>query len=86
MALIVLCGIPQSGKSEVCEAILKRLGDSKRTVVVKDGSYETAEAEKINRAQIFASVERELNKDTIVIVDALNYIKVRLCVYVCLCV
>lgn len=80
MALVVLCGIPQSGKSEVCDAIVQRLGGgwtgNRRVFVVKDGSYKSVEEEKITRAQTFAAVEREMNKDTLLIVDALNYIKV----------
>jgi protein KTI12 len=44
-------------------------------VVVGDGKYGSAEEEKITRAEIFAAIERELAKDVLVVVDALNYIK-----------
>ncbi|ORY89047.1 chromatin associated protein KTI12 [Leucosporidium creatinivorum] len=53
-----------------------------KTVVINDeslgldkSSYDDSRAEKPARATLFSAVVRALNKETIVIVDAMNYIK-----------
>lgn len=79
MPLVVLCGIPASGKSAVCAELVAREEAShewREVVVVPDGQYGSAEEEKITRARIFSAVERALAADVLVIVDALNYVKV----------
>ena len=80
MPLIILTGFPCSGKTTRAKELLQRLstavtvscdtlGHSKRVC------HSTPEEEKRCRAAVFATTERALNKDTVVIVDALNYIK-----------
>lgn len=78
MPLIVICGCPGSGKSEVASR-LRDVFEQKglKSVIVRDqglGDYADATTEKRTRGELFSAVERSLSKDMIVIVDALNYI------------
>jgi protein KTI12 len=81
MPLILICGCPRSGKSEValqlCDVLEKK---GQKCVVVRDqglADYEDANAEKKSRGELFSAVERALSKEMVVIVDALNYIKAK---------
>lgn len=86
MALIVLSGLPCSGKSSVAEAIAADLRArdtlsmkiqivNDETVNVQRTAYATQKSEKPARAAILAAVARSLARDTIVICDGMNYIK-----------
>ncbi|KAK1160745.1 hypothetical protein AOXY_G19553 [Acipenser oxyrinchus oxyrinchus] len=85
MPLVVMCGFPCSGKSrrtqELKEYILKNtdrkvyvVGDE--TVGIEQNSvYADSQKEKNLRGELRADVERKVNKDDVVILDSLNYIK-----------
>jgi protein KTI12 len=90
MALIVICGLPCSGKSTVAAALSKSLEaalDPSVSIVVVDEpslhlhdrneSYKNAACEKRTRGQLKSAVERSLSKQppTYVILDSLNCIK-----------
>ncbi|XP_030587685.1 protein KTI12 homolog isoform X1 [Archocentrus centrarchus] len=85
MPLIVVCGYPCSGKSRRAEELKVYFEESteKKVHVVGDGSlgaeknivYADSQKEKNVRASLKAEVERKVNKDDIVILDSLNYIK-----------
>lgn len=79
MPLIVICGCPQSGKSEVAAVLCGMLEDrGLRVVVAHDKGredYASSEAEKLARGELFSAVERALAKDCVVIVDGANYVK-----------
>ncbi|KAK2842263.1 hypothetical protein Q5P01_012463 [Channa striata] len=85
MPLIVMCGFPCSGKTRRAEELKAFFEENtKRNVrTVGDGSvggdrnsvYADSQKEKNVRAALKAEVERKVNKDDIVILDSLNYIK-----------
>jgi len=88
MALIVICGLPCSGKSAVASALsqaLKEATDEATHVLVIDEpslnledrnqSYMNSVCEKRTRGQLKSAVERALNKQSILILDSLNCIK-----------
>ncbi|RWS29007.1 protein KTI12-like protein [Leptotrombidium deliense] len=85
MPLIVICGIPCSGKSTVSQRLEKYFTEEKKqnVVIVSENDivenpnsvYESATKEKEVRSLLKSSVQRNLTKDTLVILDALNYIK-----------
>ncbi|KAA0171257.1 hypothetical protein FNF27_06376 [Cafeteria roenbergensis] len=84
MPLVVLTGGPCVGKSAVAAQLGGALeADGWRVVVVSDDSlrlprhslYASAGAEKQGRSAVIAAVERALSATTVVIVDAMNYIK-----------
>ncbi|XP_044048008.1 protein KTI12 homolog isoform X1 [Siniperca chuatsi] len=85
MPLIVMCGYPCSGKTRRAEE-LKVCFEQKtdrKVHIVGDGAlgvekntvYADSQKEKNVRASLKAEVERKVNKDDIVILDSLNYIK-----------
>lgn len=89
MALVTLCGYPSSGKTRRAHELVA-LFESKiaaaslplKVVLINDeslniskSSYGDSRAEKPARATLFSAVTRSLLKDTIVVVDAMNYIK-----------
>ena len=84
MPLVMLCGFPCSGKSRRAQELRAYLeSKGKQVVVVGDESegidtrtaYLTPKIEKQTRGIIKSAVDRALAKDTVVIVDSLNYIK-----------
>uniref|UniRef100_A0A8D9BMG9 Protein KTI12 homolog n=1 Tax=Cacopsylla melanoneura TaxID=428564 RepID=A0A8D9BMG9_9HEMI len=90
MPLIILTGYPCSGKTKRSEEIKKYFEDQNLTnkiVHIKDNEtiqkagfsktelYASAQKEKEIRAKLKSEVTRLLNKDTIVILDSMNYIK-----------
>ncbi|XP_042352140.1 protein KTI12 homolog isoform X1 [Plectropomus leopardus] len=85
MPLIVMCGYPCSGKTRRAEELKAHFeGSTDRKVhIVGDGAldvekntvYADSQKEKNVRASLKAEVERKVNKDDIVILDSLNYIK-----------
>ena len=88
MALVVICGQPSSGKSQIAEKLNVRFSLAGATVVVvdeqmlhmvvRDESYKNSVQEKHTRGKLKSAVERALaEKGSIVILDSLNNIKVR---------
>lgn len=88
MPLIVITGIPCSGKSTVTKAIKEHLEtQSKKVLVVSEDeilerngddrnvTLSDSIKEKTLRSELKGQVLRHLTKDTVVILDALNYIK-----------
>ncbi|KAJ1181018.1 hypothetical protein NDU88_006229 [Pleurodeles waltl] len=85
MPLVVLCGFPCSGKSRRVLELQERISQagSRKVLVVGDESlgvdknavYADSRKEKDVRGALRAEVERKLNKEDVVILDSLNYIK-----------
>ena len=86
MPLVIMCGFPVSGKTSRTAELQKHIGDSfpQRTVhVVSDHSlnvkrnevYISSHMEKEIRGSLKSAVQRLLNRDDVVILDSLNYIK-----------
>jgi len=84
MPLIVLCGVPSSGKTYRAKEIIEWLKNEQKNVHIvsedtllidKQKAYSTSLLEKNSRASLKAGVERFLTKDVTVISDSLNYIK-----------
>ncbi|XP_071771693.1 protein KTI12 homolog isoform X1 [Centroberyx gerrardi] len=85
MPLIVMCGYPCSGKTQRAEELKKYFEQEtdRKVHVIGDGAlgierntvYADSQKEKNARAALKAAVERKVNKDDIVILDSLNYIK-----------
>ncbi len=85
MPLVVITGFPSSGKSTTA-SLLKAYLEEKRgchvevvseNCIVEDRNETYAEStkEKVIRSQLKEDVIRLLDKDRVVIVDGLNYIK-----------
>ena len=85
MALVVMCGLPCSGKSAAAAALAERIGarDAPLKAVVVDepslhlsrGAYASMRTEKESRATLRSAVDRAASKSSVVIVDAMNAIK-----------
>ncbi|XP_053573239.1 protein KTI12 homolog [Bombina bombina] len=84
MPLVVLCGFPCSGKSSRALELQIHLEQCGRKVVIisdhelgvdRNAVYADSKKEKEIRGALRAAVERKLNKEDIVILDSLNYIK-----------
>ncbi|XP_067936391.1 protein KTI12 homolog [Watersipora subatra] len=85
MPLLVVTGYPCSGKTTRVEKIINCFNAKhKDIVVVNDGQfngfdreviYGSSRNEKNLRAFLKSETQKHLNKDTLVIVDSLNYIK-----------
>ncbi|XP_043933775.1 protein KTI12 homolog [Protopterus annectens] len=85
MPLVVVCGLPCSGKSRRTEQLQKYFMENcgrKVHVVCEDAlgvqkndTYADSQKEKDVRGALKAEVERKLNKEDVVILDSLNYIK-----------
>ncbi|XP_067829485.1 protein KTI12 homolog isoform X1 [Heptranchias perlo] len=86
MPLVVLCGFPCSGKSRRAAQLseyLRETAAGRKVVEVGDESlgvernsvYADSRKEKDLRGALKAEVERKINKEDVVIVDSLNYIK-----------
>uniref|UniRef100_A0A3Q3WA93 Protein KTI12 homolog n=1 Tax=Mola mola TaxID=94237 RepID=A0A3Q3WA93_MOLML len=85
MPLIVMCGYPCCGKTRRAEELKEYFEQNcdRKVFIVGDGAldvdrntvYADSQKEKNVRASLKAEVERKVNKDDIVILDSLNYIK-----------
>lgn len=86
MPLVVLCGYPASGKttrSQQLRDYLAKKHPSKKVITVddhhdeikRDSIYSDSHRERESRSNLKSSVQRYLNKDDVVIVDSVNYIK-----------
>ncbi|XP_030043108.1 protein KTI12 homolog [Microcaecilia unicolor] len=87
MPLVVLCGFPCSGKSrrakELNDYLVAGSSGGRKVHIVGDealgvqrnGVYADSQKERELRGTLRAEVERKLNKEDVVILDSLNYIK-----------
>ncbi|RKP39280.1 chromatin associated protein KTI12, partial [Dimargaris cristalligena] len=90
MPLVILAGIPCSGKTRRAEELRvyfqKRLADipgperkihilNDQSLGIAKSAYDASTQEKLARGQLMSAVERLVNRDDIVIADGLNYIK-----------
>jgi protein KTI12 len=84
MPLIVLCGIPSSGKTTHAKQLYAYFKDKYTTVhlindesllLSKQDAYQDTNVEKKSRATFFAAIERALTPNSLVIADGMNYIK-----------
>merc|ERR1711962_100621 len=86
MPLIIICGYPSSGKTTICLKLRNYLCEvMKKNVVVvnenkiteekKNEIYADSRLEKPVRGSLRGEVERSISRETVVILDGLNYIK-----------
>lgn len=85
MPLIVMCGLPSSGKTRRTEEIVNYFENqcNIKVHVVNDISenfdknvvFSDSKQEKQQRADLKSAAQRLLNKDDLVVIDSLNYIK-----------
>ncbi|XP_007566438.1 protein KTI12 homolog [Poecilia formosa] len=85
MPLVVMCGYPCSGKTRRAEELKAHFEETtdRQVHIVGDRAlgvdrnsvYADSQKEKDTRASLKAEVERKVNRDNIVILDSLNYIK-----------
>ncbi|KAK7112614.1 protein KTI12 homolog [Littorina saxatilis] len=86
MPLVILCGFPASGKTTRAKELQAYLADNfaQRHIhmvsehslnVNKNELYSSSHMEKEIRSSLKSTVQRLLNKDDVVILDSLNYIK-----------
>ena len=85
MPLVLFCGIPSSGKTKRALELRKYLEDKYKCNVVlineenlnikKNESYKDNTSEKMVRSFLRSNVEKNLNEQTVVILDSMNYIK-----------
>lgn len=84
MGLLVVCGVPCSGKTTRAKEVVEFLQQQGVTVhllneealgIDKNTAYKDAQAEKMLRGALLAEVERLVSSKTVVVCDSLNYIK-----------
>lgn len=85
MPLLLLCGLPCSGKTTVAQKIatfLREQNDKKVDIIndqvfglEKNTVFADSKKEREARGLLKSAVQRSLSKDTVVIVDSMNYIK-----------
>ncbi|TMW62601.1 hypothetical protein Poli38472_005219 [Pythium oligandrum] len=85
MPLVVVCGLPAAGKSFVATQLVDYLKQYVQEDVVyiteatvnvnRLEGYKNGHIEKMSRGALRAGVEQALNSKSIVVLDALNYIK-----------
>ncbi|CAG8676667.1 11856_t:CDS:2 [Funneliformis mosseae] len=90
MPLIILCGIPSSGKTcrakQIMQYFVERFSNEKKTNsvslindeslgITKDSYKDTRIEEKKSRGTLISAVERLVSKDDLIIADGMNYIK-----------
>ncbi|XP_055354582.1 protein KTI12 homolog [Paramacrobiotus metropolitanus] len=87
MPLVILCGLPASGKSSRQRELQRYLEETAKIPVIvlsdcvhfgglsKTELYSSSAAEKNLRAAVKSDIQRSISKETVVIVDTLNYIK-----------
>ncbi|XP_059496068.1 protein KTI12 homolog [Stegostoma tigrinum] len=83
MPLVILCGFPCSGKSRRAAELSEFFRERRRKVAAveenlraeRNSVYADSRKEKDLRGSLKAEVERKINKEDVVIMDSLNYIK-----------
>lgn len=86
MPLVIVCGPPLSGKTTRSKQLIEHFTTTKPSLPIhlineeslhleKSVVYSNSNEEKKARSVLFGAVERHLSKNTLVILDSLNYIK-----------
>lgn len=85
MPLVIMCGVPSSGKTTRCKQLKEFLsGNMGKTVHVigddtfeiqKNEVYADSKSEKEVRGNLKSAVQRSINRDDVIILDSSNYIK-----------
>ena len=81
MSVILLVGVPGSGKTLLANNLKKKLEELGKEVVivtepgVEKGTFDSSDAERIGRSDYKMSFQRELSAQRIVIADGMNFIK-----------
>lgn len=83
MPLIILCGFPSSGKTTIAKELLFYFKSRIKTVLVldleekekRDLVYSSPSEEKRVSGSFLSKINKELNNETLVIADGMNYIK-----------
>ena len=81
MALVVLCGVPGSGKTTLANNLKTAFAALGRDCVivpepsVEDGAFSSSRRETTARSDFKAAVHRSLVPDRVVIADGMNFIK-----------
>lgn len=87
MPLVIVSGLPQSGKSSaariLCDYLRGHIGEGANVEVISEADYgcdpvatfSSADLEKKARGNFISAIERRVNRNNIVIADGLNYIK-----------
>jgi protein KTI12 len=81
MALVVLCGVPGSGKTTLAHNLKPVFEATGRDCVivsepsVEDGAFLASHLETQGRSDFKAAVHREIRQDQVTIVDGMNFIK-----------
>ncbi|RIB00332.1 chromatin associated protein KTI12-domain-containing protein [Gigaspora rosea] len=90
MSLIIICGIPSSGKTtrakQITQYFLNRFSTQEKIGnvhlindeslgITKDSYRDTRVEEKKARASLISAIERLVSKEDVVIADGINYIK-----------
>lgn len=85
MPLLILCGLPCSGKTTIANKIATffREQNSKKVDIIKDHAtgedkntvFADSKKERETRGLLKSAVQRSLSKDAVIIVDSMNYIK-----------
>jgi len=84
MPLIVLCGLPSSGKTSRAKQLAEYFENSSKTVsIISDHSlindknkvYSDSNQEKELRGSLRSEVQKLISKENVLILDAMNYIK-----------
>lgn len=81
MALVVLSGIPGSGKTRLANHLEKAFTAAGRECVivhepsVEDGAFSSSRRETSGRSDFKAAIRRQLSPEKVVIADGMNFIK-----------
>ena len=86
MPLVLMSGLPASGKTKVAISLQKYLKDKGRQVSIvsdsnvssdfeRDSFYGNATSEKQLRGEFLSAIQRKISKTKVLIVDSMNYIK-----------
>ena len=85
MPLVLLCGLPGSGKTRRAQELIEYLQShfpaapihlvTEELTTSKDKCYTDSVQEKTVRARLKSDIERYLTPECVVVVDSLNYIK-----------
>ncbi|GAB1605841.1 protein KTI12 homolog isoform X2 [Argonauta hians] len=84
MPLVILCGLPCSGKSTVSQSLASSFRESSKDVNIvsnhsigldRNSVFADSKKEKEVRALLKSAVQRSISKESVTILDGLNYIK-----------